>query len=106
MEKALKEKALAYMNRAEYYLGERRFEMAYNAYMDALYTMGAYQVYLDTGLLMPVAEMMGILESRHPEIHEVIVRYSRLTSFDKGTINAMRKDVKRLRDAMFPTVGE
>lgn len=106
MEKALREKALAYMSRAEYYLGGKRFEMAYNAYMDALYTMGAYLVYLDTGLLMPVAEMMGILESRHPKIHEVIVRYSRLTSFDEGTIKAMRKDVKRLRDAMFPTVGE
>ncbi|NJE61578.1 hypothetical protein [Thermococcus sp. 21S7] len=103
MKTALREKALAYISRAEHYLEEKRFEMAYNAYMDALHTIGAYLVYQDTGILMSVNEMMGILMGRHPEIHEVIVRYSRMTGFDEGTIKAMRKDVERLRDSAFPT---
>jgi predicted nucleotidyltransferase len=103
MEDALRQKALAYISRAEYYLAEKRFEMAYNAYMDALHTIGAYLVYLDTGMLMSVREMMGILESRHPEVHGVIARYSRVTSFDEGTLTAMRKEVERLRDSVFPT---
>ena len=106
METALREKALAYISRAEYYLEEKRFEMAYNAYMDALHTIGAYLVYRDTGILMSANEMMGILKSRHPKIHEVIVRYSRLSSLDEGTIKAMGKDVEKLRDVIFPTVGE
>ncbi|NJD99929.1 hypothetical protein E3E26_09085 [Thermococcus sp. LS1] len=100
MEKEFIEKISAYVGRAEYYLSERRFDMAYNSYMDALYAIGAYFVYRDTGMLLPAGELMGMLESRYPEVHEVIKRYSGITSFDEETVSALREDVERLRGMM------
>ncbi|ANF22772.1 hypothetical protein [Thermococcus piezophilus] len=100
MEEELIEKALSYISRAEYYLKERRFDMAYNSYMDALYTIGAYLVYRDTGLLLPARELMGMLESRHPEVYDVIKRYSEITLFDEDTVSALRDDLERLRGMM------
>ncbi|KUH33307.1 hypothetical protein APY94_06540 [Thermococcus celericrescens] len=44
-EKELAEKVSAYINRAEHYAKERRFEMAYGAYVDALYAIGAYVIF-------------------------------------------------------------
>ncbi|WP_258083121.1 hypothetical protein [Thermococcus thermotolerans] len=100
MEAELMEKVLAYIRRADYYLEERRFDMAYNAYMDALYTIGAYLVYLDTGLLMSAREMEGILKSRHPEVYGVISRYAGITGFDEETVGSLGEEVKRLRESL------
>jgi len=100
MEKELVEKVSAYINRAEHYLFDRRFDIAYNSYMDALYAIGAYFVYRDTGMLLPAGELVGMLESRWPEVHEVIKRYSGITSFDEETVSALREDVERLREMM------
>ncbi len=100
MEAELMEKVMAYIRRADYYLEEKRFDMAYNAYMDALYTIGAYLVYLDTGLLMPAGDMVGILKSRHPEVYGIISRYAGISSLDEGTVASLGEEVKRLRDSL------
>ncbi|WP_297505190.1 hypothetical protein [Thermococcus sp.] len=100
MEAELMEKVMAYIRRADYYLEEKRFDMAYNAYMDALYTIGAYLVYLDTGLLMPAGDMVGILKSRHPEVYGIISRYAGISSLDEGTVGSLGEEVKKLRDSL------
>ncbi|ASJ11756.1 hypothetical protein [Thermococcus thioreducens] len=106
MEAELVEKVLAYIRRGDYYLEERRFDMAYNAYMDALYTIGAYLVYLDTGLLMSAREMVGILKSRHPEVYGVVSRYAGIASFDEESVGSLGEEIKRLRDSLLSRKGE
>ena len=100
MEEELMRKVSAYVRRGEKYLNERRFEMAYNSYMDAMYTIGAYLVYRDTGILLPVGEMMRILEGRYPEVYERIAAYSGVTTFDEETVSSLREEVERLRGMM------
>ncbi len=100
MERELMEKVSVYLGRAGYYFEEGRFDMAYNAYMDALYAIGACMIYRDTGILLPASQLVGILRSRYPEVYEVIVKYEGLGSFDKETVTALREEVERLRGMM------
>lgn len=74
--------------------------MAYNAYLDALYTLGAYLIYRDMGLLLPASQLIGILRSRYPEVYEVIVRYEEPGSFDRETVIALRDEIERIRGMM------
>ncbi|ASI98268.1 hypothetical protein [Thermococcus celer] len=104
MEKELMEKVLTYIRRADHYLEEKRLDMAYTACMDALYTIGAYLVYLDTGLLMPAGELIGILRSRHPDVYGLISRYEGLTTPDEETLGSLRIEVKKLLDSL-PDTG-
>ncbi|QDA32262.1 hypothetical protein FH039_02565 [Thermococcus indicus] len=100
MEKELAEKVSAYIARAERYAGERRFEMAHGAYMDALYAIGAYLIYRDTGMLLPAGQLVEVLRSRYPEVYDVIARHAGATHFDEETVTALREDVERLRGMM------
>ncbi|ASJ08524.1 hypothetical protein A3L11_04460 [Thermococcus siculi] len=100
MERELMEKVSAYMSRAEYYFEERRFDMAYSTYMDALYAIGAYLIYRDTGILLPAGQLRGMLRSRYPEIYEVIVRYEGTVRPDEATVITLKEDVERLRGMM------
>ena len=97
MERELMEKVSAYVSRAGYYLDEKRFDMAYNAYMDALYTIGAYLIYRDTCVLLPGGQLVGMLRSRYPEVYEVIVRYEGVADFSEAAVAALREDVEKLR---------
>ncbi|NJE05876.1 hypothetical protein E3E36_06910 [Thermococcus sp. M36] len=100
MERELTERMAGYIRRGDHYLEEKRFDMAYTAYMDALYTLGAYLIYRDTGLLLSVGEMMRILEGRYPEVHRIIVAYEGVTSPGEDTVSSLRRDVERLRGMM------
>lgn len=93
-------KISAYLSRGDRYFEERRLDTAYSSYLDALYTIGAYFVYRDTGLLLPINEMMRILEGRHPEIHRVISMYLGMTEFDENTVTSLRNEVEKVRGMM------
>ncbi|WP_297069229.1 hypothetical protein [Thermococcus sp.] len=100
MEKALIEKFFSYLRRGDGYLKEKRLEAAYNSYMDGLYTFGAYLVYLDTGLLLPQRELTGFLKSRHPEVYELILRFSGLSQFKEETVKALGDELRWLGDVV------
>jgi len=100
MEEELVKKASVYLDRGDRYLKEKRLDMAYSSYLDALYTIGAYFVYKDTGILLPASEMMRILEGRYPEIHDVLALYSKLTEVDEETVTALRDEIERIRGMM------
>ncbi|AFL94887.1 hypothetical protein CL1_0682 [Thermococcus cleftensis] len=100
MERELLDKVWAYLERGNYYLSEGRFEMAHMALMDALYTLGAYLVYRDTGMLLPAGGLEGMLGSRYPEVYEVIRRYGGITDPDEETVTALREELKTLLGMM------
>ncbi|ASJ09872.1 hypothetical protein A3L12_00415 [Thermococcus sp. P6] len=96
MEEELIEKALAYLRVGDVYFEEKRFDLAHKAYMDALYTIGALLVYLDTGILMPAEEMAGILKGKHPGVYALISRYAGITAPDGETLRSLRAEVTDL----------
>jgi hypothetical protein len=100
METELLKKVSFYMSRAEYYFTEKRFDMSYNSYMDALYTIGAYLIYRDTGILLPAGQLKGMLRSRYPEVYEVLERYETLTDAREETVTALREEIERLMGMM------
>ena len=106
MERELLEKAKAYMARGNYYLEDGRFEMAYSAYMDALYTVGALLVYRDTGILLPAGELQNVLASRHPRVYDMLRRYGGMTDYSRETISALEKEVMEVLKAIELGLGE
>ncbi|WP_297070899.1 hypothetical protein [Thermococcus sp.] len=100
MEAALIEKFSHYLRRGDSYFKERRFEDAYDSYMDGLYTLGAYLMYRDMGMLIPQRELTGFLESRYPEIYDIILRFSSLSHFEEESVRALRDELQRLRGVM------
>lgn len=106
MERELLEKARVYLGRGNYYLEDGRLDMAYSAYMDALYTIGALLVYRDTGILLPAGELQNVLGSRHPEVYELLRRYGGMTDYSRETVSALAEDVENVLKAIGREFGE
>jgi len=98
MEEALVERFNSYLERGDRLMEEGRYREAFEAFLDALNTLGALMVYRDTGMLVPSDRLTGFL-GRYPELEEAIRRYSGLTG-DEETATALREELERLRGMM------
>jgi len=72
-----------------------KLEMAHDHYMDALYGLGLLVAYRETGRLMPLRELIPYLRARHPELSEVVDRYS-VVSPTPEEVSSLRDELERL----------
>ena len=98
MEEALIERFESYVERGERLIEEGRYGEAFEAFLDALTTLGALLVYRETGMLVPANRLTGFL-GKYPELEEAIRRYSGLTG-NEETATALREELERLRGMM------
>jgi len=96
MEGELVERVQTFISVGDRYVEKGNFELAYDSYLDALYAVAAIVAYRETGQLMPVRELKPFLRVKHPEVYEIIEKYSGMLSFDEATVSALRKDVVEL----------
>lgn len=88
----------ACVERGDRLAAESRYEEAFEAYLDALETLGSFLVYRDTGMLVPVGKLTGFL-GRYPEVEEAIRRYSSLKGVEEEA-KSLREELERLRGMM------
>ncbi|WP_297436975.1 hypothetical protein [Thermococcus sp.] len=74
--------------------------------MDGLYAFGAYLVYRDTGLLLPLGELTGFLRSKHPEVYEVLTRFSNISHFEESSVVALKGELRRFADRITSSVSD
>jgi len=96
MENELVERVRSFISVGDRYVEKGNFELAYDSYLDALYAIAAIVAYRETGQLMPVRELKPFLRVKHPEIYEVVEKYSEILSFDEVTVSALRDEVVEL----------
>jgi len=102
MEEELLRTVRAYVEKAERRLDERRFDAAYDAYMDALHAIAGYLVYRDSGMLLSGKELMGMIRARYAEVYEVIARYEGVANPGEETTKALGDDVRSLMARVLP----
>ncbi|NPA48197.1 MAG: hypothetical protein GXO14_06105 [Thermococci archaeon] len=68
------EKAEALVEKGDRYAAENMASAALTAYRNAVYAAGAVFAYEETGMLMHDEELRSFLESKFPEVYDVIAR--------------------------------
>jgi len=98
MEEALIERFNHHLERGERLMEEGRYGEAFEAFLDALKTLGALAVYRDTGMLVPSERLIGFL-GKWPELEDALRRYSSLTG-SEGTARSLREELEELKGMM------
>ncbi|WP_456421944.1 hypothetical protein [Thermococcus sp.] len=98
MEEAFIERFNFYIERGERLLEEKRYGEAFDAFLDALKTLGALVVYRETGMLVPEEKLEGFL-GKYPELEEALRRFSSLIGSEE-TARSLRKELEELKGMM------
>ncbi|WP_297555817.1 hypothetical protein, partial [Thermococcus sp.] len=95
MEVELIKKFELYIERGDRLVEESRYGEAYEAYLDALKTLGALVVYRETGMLVPAEKLEGFL-GKYPKLEEALRKFSSLTGSEE-TARALREELEGLK---------
>ncbi|WP_297072668.1 hypothetical protein [Thermococcus sp.] len=98
MEEGLIGKFELYIERGDQLVEEGRYGEAYEAYLDALKTLGALVVYRETGMLVPAEKLEGFL-GKYPRLEEALRKFSTLTGCEE-TARALRNELEELKGKM------
>ncbi|WP_297506372.1 hypothetical protein [Thermococcus sp.] len=98
MEAELKERFELYIERGDRLTEERKYEEAFDAYLEALITLASLRVYADTGMLVPAERLIGFL-GKYPRLEEALRRFSGVRGGEKEA-RALREELERLRGMM------
>lgn len=75
-------------------------------YLEALNIIASCMLYRELGVLYPPEQAMSFLETRHPELHRVIVRYQKyalsISSVSREVVEEMRGEVMKFYNQLKP----
>ncbi len=101
MEDKLKNRIYEYLMKGNKFLGKHKLELAFKSYVKGLYVASTYLVYRDTGMLLPPHDAIRILQSRYPDVYDVVTFYSRFQGeISEVILGKIKRDLEDICDSL------